>query len=328
MRRSWKAWMVAAVWVMACPVSQAVIVFQNPGRLTTMPVLAGGVKPGWQYLGLHDDYAGIPIGPRAWVTAAHVAPPTATLSYANAGTTGTIAYASARAASISDLAVMVLDAGQPSFTVWAPIWSSTTTLVTNQQVYMYGRGPSRGDVVTSDYLAPDTPAGWRWVGYDHVPNYGTNRLSSYFTYNGSPYIAMDFDQPTAENGLPDTQGMLATGDSGSGVFSLNPATNQWELLGINYAVDLFSTTPGGPLLGAAIYDARGFYAGNDLVTGTAPVPGSSYATPIPAYYSFLQPYLVPEPSAAQLVVAAAAAGLAVRLGSSRRARAARRRGEA
>jgi len=285
--------------------ARAVIVFEDPGRLTTMPVLPGGVKPGWQYLGKYGSYTGIPIGPRAWITATHVSGSTGTLTYDNAGTTATGTYASTRAATSGDLAMMVLDVSQPSFTSWAPVWSSTATLVPDQDVYLYGRGTSRGAVATNSDPVPGTPKGWEWGTYDFVQSYGTNQFAGLATVDGNVCIVTTFNQPTGGNGLPLTEGILSSGDSGSGVFSYDLAASQWALLGINYSVDLIQQLPNGPLYEAAIYDSRGYYDGATLITGTAPKPLSSYSTSIPHNYDFIAPYIVPEPATWLLAALAA-----------------------
>lgn len=276
--------------------SKAIIVFQDPGRLTTMPVLTGGVMPGWQYLGQYKSYLGIPIGPRAWVTATHVTDATGVLTYNNSGTTGTISYASTRAGTSGDLAVMVLNADQPSFTSWATVWSDPNTLVTNQPVYMYGRGTARGTEVTNNFPTANTPKGWNWGANDTVLSYGTNNLDGFVLDSSSNvYLAMSFTQPTGGNGLPDTEGIYSNGDSGGGIFSFNATAGKWELVGINSSVSVPSLTPNGPNMQAALYDMSGFYDGASLITTAT--PAYSYATSVADKYSFLAPFIpVPEPS--------------------------------
>ncbi|MFM7594072.1 MAG: hypothetical protein ACKO85_19975, partial [Isosphaeraceae bacterium] len=275
--------------------SQAIIVFQDPGRLTTMPVLAGGVKPGWQYLGQYGSFNGIPIGPRAWVTAFHVAAGTGTLFYDNAGASALTAYNSTYFGSSGDLAVMTLNSDQPSFTAWAPVWSDPNSLQANQPVYMYGRGTARGSVATNNTPTPGTAKGWEWGASDGVQSYGTNNLDALAIDGGSNiYLVMSFTQPTGTNNIPNTEGILSSGDSGSGDFAFNPVTNQWELVGINYAVDVPSLTPGGSPYYAALYDMSGYYDGTSLITSNA--PANSYSTSVAHKYSFIAPFIpVPEP---------------------------------
>lgn len=302
--------LTVAACLLPATAARAVIVYEAPGRLTSLPVLAGGVQPGWQYVGTAGRFTGIPIGPRAWVTATHLNTTTATLDYANAGTTGTIAYASTRAATSGDLAVMVLNADQPDFTAWAPVWSTTNNLFVAQDVYMYGRGVLRG----ADVLLSGTQTGWSWgvdEGNSTPLSYGTNELDYLVSDAGSILLAMQFDQPTEQNGLPGTEAALAYGDSAGAIFSFNTNTSRWELLGVNYGVDVVRPAPNADYLRAALYDTRGYYVyggpnNNQLISGTAPIPTVSYATSIPHKYEFLAPYIpVPEPRGSALLASAA-----------------------
>ena len=310
---------IAVVMLFATP-SHAIIVYEDPGRLTTMPVLSGGVKPGWQYIGNYNGFGGVPIGPRHWITATHVSAGSMNFWYDNAGATSSINYQGTRVSVNGDLAVAELNVGQPDFTQWAPVWSGTNNLFVNQPVYMYGFGTLRGSSITG---------GWNWGAYNFAMSYGTNQLSGLASVVGNTQFQMTFTQPTGGNGLPGTEGIFSVGDSGSGMFSFNPSTSRWELIGINSAVERVSATSGGALVNAALYDARGYYSGTTLITGASNVPLSSYAIALPYYESFLSPYIVavPEPTTWGLLAAAAVFGLGAalsprfRLGAStRRAR--------
>ena len=291
----------AAAMATAAP-AHAIIVYEDPGRLTAMPVLSGSVKPGWQYIGNYNGFGGVPIGPRAWVTATHVTAASMNFWYDNAGQTAAINYQGTRVAVNNDLAVAVLNADQPDFTAWAPVWSGTNNILAGQQVYMYGFGTLRGSAITG---------GWDWGAYDFAMSYGTNQLSSLTTVVGNTQFRMTFNQPTIFNGLPGTEGIFSFGDSGSGLFAYNSTNTRWELIGINSAVEQVSATSGGPVLSAALYDARGYYSGTTLITGPTAVPLSSYAIALPFYESFLSPYIVvvPEPATWSLLGIAAALGL-------------------
>lgn len=291
-----KSRLVAALLLSLVPIAsaRAIVVYESPGRLTDMPVISGSVKPGWQYIGSSGAFAGIPIGPRAWVTATHVTGTGSTsFGYNNAGTTDSITYFGTRAAVSGDLAVMVLDDGQPDFQEWAPVWSRTDNLYLGQGVVMYGFGLLRGDPV----VTTSGTQGWYWGNYDFALSWGTNGLEGLASDGGGNlYFQMRFDQPTGQNHLPGTEGIYSLYDSGGGVFSYNPATSRWELLGINSEVDLVQESSNGAVLYASLFDARGFYDGSTLITGTAPVPLSSYATALPFKYDVLAPYIpVPEP---------------------------------
>jgi len=269
--------------------SLAVIIFEAPGRSESMPVLAGGVNPGWQYVGQLGAFSGTPIGPRAWVSATHLNMTTGSLLYDNAGTTALNSYASTRVTTSGDLAVYTLDTVVPDFTEWAPVWSDPNQLTANMDVYMYGRGTERGSEITN---------GWRWGGADTDLSFGTNQLSGLSAIGADMYLVMEFNEPTPSNGLPSTEGILSPGDSGGSIFGYNSNTARWELIGINYAVETVADQPNSNYINAAIYDARGYYVPNTptLISWDTPVPLSSFSTSLPHKYAFLSPYIpVPEP---------------------------------
>jgi hypothetical protein len=303
-RHSIPRMLAIALAVFAAGPAQAIIVYEDPGKLTTLPVLDGGVKPGWQYIGNYNGFGGVPIGPRAWVTATHISAASMNFFYDNAGSTGFIEYQGTRVAVSGDLAVAVLNEGQPDFTVWAPVWSGTGNISANLPVYMYGFGTTRGSARSG---------GWNWGNFEFALSYGTNNIVS-GTSNvwNSTQFRMPFNRPTVPNGLPGTEGIFSNGDSGSGLFAFNSANARWELIGINSAVETVAETSGGSNIGAALYDARGYYTGagnTTLIGGPSAVPLSSYAIALPYYEEFLSPYVVPvpEPSAAVLALAGLAA---------------------
>ena len=273
-----------------CTPARAIIVFQDPGRLTTMPTV-GSVKPGWQYLGNYGAFTGIPIGPRAWVTAEHVTGRTigsaGVLNYDNAGTSSASNYASTLAVISGDLAVMTLDSNQPSFTSWAPVWSDPNTLNVGTSVYMYGKGTERGSATTG---------GWTWGNAASTLSYGTNQVDTFAAdLSNNVYIQMDFNQPNGSNNLPNTEGIFSTGDSGGGIFAFNSANARYELVGVNYGVDVVTQTPTGPNYLAALYNANGYYYNGQLISSPNPTPLSSYSTAIPYKYTIIAPFTVPEP---------------------------------
>lgn len=283
--------------------ARAIIVFQDPGRLTTMPTV-GGVNPGWQYIGSYGAFTGMPIGPRAWVTAEHVTAHTigsaSSLNYDNAGQSSMTNYSSTLAAVSGDLAIMTLDANQPSFTSWAPVWADPLSLVQGTSVYMYGRGTERGAATTG---------GWQWGNPASALSFGTNNFDGYaLDNNNNYYLAMSFTQPTGGNGLPTTEGTFSTGDSGGAIFAYNTAHGRWELAGVNYGVDVYSQTSGGSAYYAALYDARGYYDGTTLVSGPSPVPVYAYSTALATKWSLIAPYTVPEPGT-WVMAAIATAGM-------------------
>ena len=77
---------------------------------------------------------------------------------------------------------------------------------------------------------------------------------------------------------------MSAGDSGGAVFIQQGET--WKLAGINLAVDgPYNTSTNGPGFSAALFDARGFYVGEEgnwsfIFPADAPEPGAFYATRI------------------------------------------------
>jgi hypothetical protein len=291
---------IAVGALLAARPARAVIVYDSPGKLTTLPVLSGSVRPGWQYIGNYNGFGGVPIGPRAWVTATHISAASMNFWYQNGGGTNAwINYQGTRVAVTGDLSIAVLNEDQPDFTLWAPVWSGTSNITADLPVYMYGFGTLRGSARTG---------GWNWGGYEFALSYGTNNIvSGTFSAAGNVQFRMPFNEPTVGNGLPGTEGIFSTGDSGSGLFAYNTANARWELIGINSRVETVAATSGGALIGAALYDARGYYTGENrtiLIGGPTPVPLSSYSIALPYYADLLAPYVpVPEPSSVVLAVA-------------------------
>ena len=69
---------------------------------------------------------------------------------------------------------------------------------------------------------------------------------------------------------------LSSGDSGGGVFVLNPSTNRWEFAGVNLSVDgpfSFSMDGSNPF-NAAMFDTIGLFVQSDQGWITAPNPSA------------------------------------------------------
>jgi hypothetical protein len=79
---------------------------------------------------------------------------------------------------------------------------------------------------------------------------------------------------------------LSGGDSGGAVFVFNTSTNNWELAGINLAVDgPFSTSSNGANpFNAAMFDTTGLFAQG----GPAPNPSAFYSTEIAVRKGFIE----------------------------------------
>src|SRR5207237_1857689 len=117
---------------------------------------------------------------------------------------------------------------------------------------------------------------------DLVQRWGTNVVGSIYT--DSTYgdlLRTPFDSNAGPN-----EAHLSAGDSGGAVFLLNNTTNNWELAGINLAVDgPFSTSSSGTnSFNAAMFDTTGLW----VPGGHAPNPSNFYATEIAAHRGFVE----------------------------------------
>jgi hypothetical protein len=229
---------------------RAVILFGSgdPGRNTTAPTgeLAGS---GWQWQ-TDTGPCATAVGAHHAVSAHHLGlHPGSLLSF------GALTYPvlTVTNAPGSDLELLELAGTLPSF---APLYAETNEI--GRPLVVFGRGTRRGSPV----LAPDgsgTLRGWGWAGGDGRLRWGTNVVS-------------DTDTGTADNGFsgdvlvgtfgPDAgadTGTLSTGDSGGGVF-VRDDDGQWQLAGVNYAVEgSFNTTTNGAGFSAALFDRTGFF---------------------------------------------------------------------
>jgi hypothetical protein len=257
------------------------------GRNTLAPTSGPILDAGWQYMGFFGGVTGVPIDSRYFVTAVHVGNAGGgTFSYAN-GTGTTTNYSVSLAGTLNDLAIWRLDAGQPSFTSWAPLYTRTDEIAATaiQPLFTVGRGTARG---------PATVGGWEWGGGDGRLSWGTNAVTDIvpIASPGGDYLYFQFDN----NGNPN-EGTYSTGDSGGAVFIQDPTDLVWKLAGVNYAVELAHQTPMGPDYSAALYDARGYYDDNGQIIADAnPVALGSVATRISSRIAFIESVTgVPEP---------------------------------
>ena len=272
------------------------------GRNTLPPTAGPFVDAGWQYTGFFGGVTGFPIDPRHFLTAVHVGDGGGggTFNYAN-GTATTTNYSVSLAGTLNDLAIWRLNPGEPSFTLWAPLYTRNdeTTATAIQPQFMVGRGTARGAA---------TAGGWEWGPGDNRLSWGSNTADAIVPLSspGGDYLLFQFD-----NNLNPNEGTYSTGDSGGAIFIRDPTDLTWKLAGINYAVELVHQTSGGPQYAAALYDARGYYDdGGQQITGLTPVPLAGVATRISSRLAFIDSVTsVPEPGtwALTLVVAGPAA---------------------
>lgn len=259
----------------------AVILYStgDPNANTTEPTgdLAGS---GWQFEGNWGGVLGTPIAPHFFASAAHV------------GNQGTFTYQGNTYTIVRSFSVpgtdLLLWQVVETFPTFAPLYTKHDEV--GQSFVVIGRGTQRGAAVTLS----DGVHGWYWGSADGVRRWGQNVVAGIYTYQfpQNDLLVAPFDQ----NGLAN-EAMLATGDSGGAIFINDSGT--WKLAGINFAVDgpFYTDAQGHGQFNAALFDARGFYYDENgsyiLISDTAPVPASMYATrisaQIAAIYSIIDP---------------------------------------
>ena len=202
---------------------------------------------GWQWEGAWGGGAGTAIGPHTFISAAHVGGGAGQPFLLN-GTTYTTTGGDFLPG--TDLAVWQT---AETFPTYAPLYEGAGEV--GQTFVVYGRGTSRGDVVTVNGHS----AGWYWGAGDGAMSWGVNTFDGTFTAPGlGDLLTFSF----TDNGDPNT-GILSGGDSGGGVFINDNGV--WKLAGMNYGVDLYYSRTGqdADRFAAAIYDGRGLFLGQD-----------------------------------------------------------------
>jgi hypothetical protein len=229
---------------------------------------------GWQYEGEFDGFLGTVIASNYFVTAKHIGGgvgDTFTLNGVNYATTAVFPDPS------SDLQIWRV-AG--SFPIHAPLFSGPAGSEVNLSLVVFGRGTQRGNPVgvgSDSHLG-----GWLWGTSDAIQRWGTNVVGSIYTDPSyGNLLRVPFDSNAGAN-----EAHLSPGDSGGAVFVFNTSTNNWELAGINLAVDgPFSISSNGANpFNAAMFDTTGLFAQG----GPAPNPSAFYSTEIAARKGFIE----------------------------------------
>ena len=261
-------------------------------------------------MGDFGGFLGTPISPHYFVTANHIGNAGGgQFSFAN-GTATSTTYSVTEAGVQDDLAIWKIS-GAGAFSLYAPLYLQSNE--TNQALVSVGNGTTRGGAINNNGQlvgwndgAGGTNRSWQTNMVDAVVN--ANDIGAPGGFGGD-FLTFDFNREEDAQGnlLNPDEGIYSGGDSGGPTFVLDAATNTYELAGINSLVDQASSTPNGPGLAAALFDARGFYGGPDLITDPNPVPLSSYATRISSRQNFILQTLgsdltvVPEPGAWMLL---------------------------
>ena len=158
----------------------------------------------------------------------------------------------------------------------APLYTGAAGSEIGKTMTVFGRGTQPGTAYGS--------VGWLWGSSDSAMSWGQNVVSGVYTSGVGPFVGFAFGSTVGNgsnvgNGITSAAG-LSDGDSSGPVFVQNDGL--WELAGINYGVDSWSTTAGGAQFNANLFDTRGLYTNGSTTptTGTYAVPGNSYASEI------------------------------------------------
>jgi hypothetical protein len=306
--------LLLAVWLGLAGLSSGIVLLDtdNASSNTTAP---SGIyaDSGWGFQGEYGGFLGTMIGQQYFITAQHFGVQGGTfVSTAEfngvADVTYTIDSAANGGAGFWDIAGTDLRVFKinENFTSWAEIYTGSSEV--GSTMVTFGRGGPRGAEVT---IGP-TVHGWHTTGMDGVSRWGANEVSGIVTSGVGDLISAQFNDVSGQN-----EATLSSGDSGGGVFIKVGA--QWQLAGINYAVDGFfdtnSTVGDFSEFDAALFDTGGFYEGSDgtgwnFHTDTGlDKPSSMYASRVSSSSTeILAIVAVPEPGSLVLL---AMAGMAM-----------------
>ncbi len=250
------------------------------------------------YTGQFGGFLATAVAPQYIITATHVGG-SSTFIYADGGASPQT-YNITLAGSLNDISIYRIT-GPQALTHFIPIYTASNEV--GQQMVVIGNGTSRGAPVFTP-PANTNLAGWQWGSSPTLRSWGTNIVDSIVNLTnelGPPFqgnfLHFSFSNPSN----PDNA-IVSPGDSGGPLFALDPSDNQWKLAGINSLVDEVSQTPSGPGFAAALFDARGFFDGPNLIGGADPVPLGSYDTRISSRQDFINSIIgVPEPGSLALM---------------------------
>ena len=250
----------------------------DPTANTSAPTgsLAGS---GWQYEGQFNGLPGTVIASNYFITAKHIGGSVGDFFIFNGVNYTTSAVFPDPS---SDLQIWQV-AG--TFPIHAPLFSGSPGSEVNLSLIVFGRGRQRGSPVT---VGNDSHlGGWLWGNSDGTQRWGINVVGSIFidsTYGH--LLRVPFDSNAGPN-----EAHLSPGDSGGGVFLLNPATNNWELGAVNLAADgpfSYSAT-GANSFNASLFDTTSLFVPDALGGWVAsPNPSAFYSTEIAAHRSFIE----------------------------------------
>lgn len=285
--RSTKLFVLASMLLGCAQATHAVIVLGPRQVITAADYLAGGRA---QYQGIFGNYMGTPIAPRYFVTANHIGNNGGGFFNYHNGTSTLTTYRVTFAGRQDDLAIWKLDDDQPSFTLWAPLYNRQSE--PGLPLTAVGRGTDKGPELINE---SGQQCGWYWGAADTVASFGTNDIDGVLSIAppgdpagfGGDLLYFTFSNPVG-TAVP-TECSISAGDSGGGVFVVDPVDGVQKLAGIISLTDGgLSLHAGTPAINAAIFDARGLYYKSHQLHSFAQIQLSSYATRISSRQEFIR----------------------------------------
>ena len=239
------------------------------------------VRAGWR------GFLGTPVA-HYFITAAHIDPAASIgnvffhndLLYTN------IAFSDgSHAKNFGDLRLYRTD---ETFYSFAPLYNATSdgSELTQGAAVIIGRGTQRGSAINVTSTLGTEQKGQLGPLADSATRWGQNKVSGI----ANNLLQFTFDR-TGMGDSVSNEVHLSSGDSGGGVF-LN-VNGQWKVAGVNFSVDSYRLTNGGPLVNAAFYDTGGIrQASNSEIPDKATdIPSGFYASRVSSGMATILPWL-------------------------------------
>jgi hypothetical protein len=275
---SWRAAarLLAAVLLLYVAPQADALVFINEQSVTdpdfnTAAPTGAFAGSGWQHVGSLGGIVGVPVGPRHFLAAQHIGGAVGLSFVLNGTSYHTVASFEDPG---SDLRLWQIDGTFPSF---APLYRNANE--EGRPMVVHGRGGLRG----SEVRANGTGAlrGWQWAASDGRLRWGANRVATYASLeqvfgaksiNRNLLYANFNNNSDADAAVRANEAQAAGGDSSGAVFIDDGGG--WKLAGVVYAVlCCYGETQAGPRFQAAIFDMRGLYLNETLVSWPSALPG-------------------------------------------------------
>ena len=266
---------------------------------TTAPTGAFA-NSGWECTGNWGLFQGTAIGPRHFITAAHLGGSVGQ-TFEFLGTAYTTV--STIKDTESDLQIWEINGTLPAF---AQLFDGPSEK--GQEMIFFGRGITRG----AEAQVNGVTKGWLWGNWDGRLRWGHNVVSDLVDEQGQAVtLAPLLIKATFDANAGTDEAHFAGGDSGGGLFIKQSTV--WRLAGVNYTVDgPFNTTGSGPGFPAALFDIGGFFTGGEgnwqqVLDTPLSQPSSMYATRIKPRLAWIQSVLA-QPATPTVVESVDASG--------------------